>query len=108
MPAAAKGKPELFTADGALEQGIELSAWVSIDKNGLVTILSHRAEMGQGAYQAIPQIVAEELEVDLDKVKVAFAPGHQTNGEARSPAEVQLSGAYTATCCVQVQLPVKC
>ncbi|KIC93666.1 xanthine dehydrogenase family protein molybdopterin-binding subunit [Flavihumibacter solisilvae] len=78
MPAAAKGIPELFTAGDAIEQGVELSAWVSIDKNGLVTIMSHRAEMGQGAYQAIPQIVAEELEVELDKVKVAFAPGHQT------------------------------
>jgi isoquinoline 1-oxidoreductase beta subunit len=54
------------------------TAWVMIDKNGLVTIFNHRAEMGQGSYQAIPQIVAEELEVDLNKIKVVFAPGHPT------------------------------
>jgi isoquinoline 1-oxidoreductase beta subunit len=31
--------------------------------------------MGQGAYQAIPQIVAEELEVNLEEVNIGFAPG---------------------------------
>ena len=31
--------------------------------------------MGQGAYQAIPQIVAEELEVNLNEVNITFAKG---------------------------------
>jgi len=61
-------------------QNIELNAWVHIDTSGKVTIFSHRAEMGQGAYQAIPQIVAEELEVDLDKVNILFAKGDKKYG----------------------------
>ena len=61
-------------------QDIELNAWVHIDTSGKVTIFSHRAEMGQGAYQAIPQIVAEELEVDLDKVNILFAKGDKKYG----------------------------
>ncbi|MBZ5855859.1 molybdopterin cofactor-binding domain-containing protein [Flavihumibacter profundi] len=77
LPVMAKAVPKLLTPGEALEQGIELTAWVSIDKNGLVTIASHRAEMGQGSFQTIPQIVAEELEVDLNKIKVVFAPGNQ-------------------------------
>ncbi len=56
---------------------IELNAWVLINTDGRVTIMSHRAEMGQGVYQAIPQIVAEELEVDLNKVHIEFATGDQ-------------------------------
>ena len=54
---------------------IELNAWIRIDTSGKVTIFSHRAEMGQGVYQAIPQIVAEELEVLLSEIKVVFAQG---------------------------------
>ena len=55
--------------------GVEMNAWIHIDTSGKVTIFSHRAEMGQGVYQAIPQMIAEELEVDLDKVNIVFAKG---------------------------------
>ncbi len=76
MPALGNGKPVILTGEQAAAAGIDLTAWVRINSSGLVTIFSHRAEMGQGAYQSIPQIVAEELEVDLAKVKVEFAQGH--------------------------------
>ncbi|MES2703889.1 MAG: molybdopterin cofactor-binding domain-containing protein [Bacteroidota bacterium] len=55
---------------------VELNAWIHINTSGKVTIFSHRAEMGQGVYQAIPQIVAEELEVELDTVNIVFAQGN--------------------------------
>jgi len=76
FPAAAKGMGEILTAQNADEKGIELSAWISIDTTGVVTLLNHRSEMGQGAFQTVPQIIAEELEVDLNKVKIEFAPGN--------------------------------
>lgn len=56
---------------------VELCAWIIINTSGLVTIISHRAEMGQGAYHSIAQIVAEELEVDLKEIKVEFAQGNE-------------------------------
>lgn len=55
---------------------IELNAWIHIDTSGKVTLFSHRAEMGQGAYQAVPQILAEELEVNLNEVEILFAKGN--------------------------------
>ncbi len=55
---------------------IDLNAWISIDTSGKVTLTNHRAEMGQGSYQSVPQIIAEELEVDLSQVNVVFAPGN--------------------------------
>ena len=76
MPALANETAEILTAQKAVEQGIELTAWISIDKTGKVTILNHRSEMGQGSFQAVPQMIAEELEVSLDNVNIAFAPGH--------------------------------
>ncbi|RFS18502.1 molybdopterin cofactor-binding domain-containing protein [Emticicia sp. C21] len=66
---------EIIKATDAEDFGVELNAWVHINTSGKVTIFSHRAEMGQGVYQAIPQIVAEELEVNLNEVNVVFAKG---------------------------------
>jgi isoquinoline 1-oxidoreductase subunit beta len=55
--------------------GFEMNPWMFIDTSGKVTLMSHRAEMGQGVYQSIPQILAEELEVNLDDVNIRFTPG---------------------------------
>src|SRR5688500_568270 len=61
----------------ALEAGasIELSAWILINTSGKVTVVSHRAEMGQGVYHSLAQIIVEELEVDLHDVNIIFAQG---------------------------------
>lgn len=74
FPAQAEKAKIIKTAD-AETYGVELNAWVHIDTSGKVTIFSHRAEMGQGVYQSIPQIIAEELEVNLDDVNIVFAKG---------------------------------
>ncbi|HEX9188939.1 MAG TPA: molybdopterin cofactor-binding domain-containing protein, partial [Vicinamibacteria bacterium] len=50
------------------------NAWVRIGSDDSVTILCARSEMGQGVYTALPTLVAEELEVDLDRIKVEIAP----------------------------------
>jgi isoquinoline 1-oxidoreductase beta subunit len=62
---------------GVLPQAIELMTWISIDTNGKVSILNHRAEMGQGSWQVVPQMIAEELEVAMDQINVLSAPGDQ-------------------------------
>ncbi len=74
FPALAREAKIANTANKAIEN-IEMNAWIHIDTSGKVTIFSHRAEMGQGVYQAIPQIVAEELEVDMDAINIVFAKG---------------------------------
>lgn len=48
----------------------ELNQFIKIDTEGKVTLLNHRPEMGQGTYQAIPMILAEELEVDIHEVQI--------------------------------------
>lgn len=55
---------------------VDLNAWISIDASGKVTLTNHRAEMGQGSFQSVPQMIAEELEVDLSQVSIQFAPGN--------------------------------
>jgi isoquinoline 1-oxidoreductase beta subunit len=68
---------QILKPDAASTLGVELNAWISIDPSGKVTIMNHRAEMGQGAYQSVPQMIAEELEVDLDKINIVFGIGNE-------------------------------
>ena len=51
-------------------EGESLNAWLRIGPDGTITVAVPRAEMGQGVYTSIPQLIAEELEVDMSRIKV--------------------------------------
>ena len=50
--------------------GIDMNQFISIGKDNSITLFNHRPEMGQGTYQSIPMILAEELEVDIHNVRI--------------------------------------
>jgi isoquinoline 1-oxidoreductase beta subunit len=50
------------------------NAWVHIADDNTITLISARSEMGQGVYTSMPMLIAEELNVDIRKIKVAIAP----------------------------------
>jgi isoquinoline 1-oxidoreductase subunit beta len=50
------------------------NAFIRIGTDGRVTMIIGQVEMGQGAYTAIPMLLAEELEVGLDQVRLEHAP----------------------------------
>ncbi len=50
------------------------NAFVTIGADDSVTLTMPKVEMGQGTYTSIPMLLAEELEVDLGKVKLRHAP----------------------------------
>ena len=52
----------------------QVTPWVRIAPDGIVTIYSAGAEMGQGSMTSLALIVAEELDADWSKVKIEFAP----------------------------------
>lgn len=54
--------------------GLAQNAFIRIDREGIVTLIIHKVEMGQGTFTSIPMLLAEELEVDLSKVKLEQAP----------------------------------
>lgn len=51
--------------------------FLAIGDDGLVTIIVHRSEMGQGVRTGMPLIVADELEADWSKVRVQQAPADE-------------------------------
>jgi isoquinoline 1-oxidoreductase subunit beta len=53
---------------------VQTNAWVRIGTDDSVTILVDRSEMGQGVYTALPMLLAEELGVRMNRVKVEAAP----------------------------------
>jgi isoquinoline 1-oxidoreductase subunit beta len=50
------------------------NAFIRIDRQGVVTLVMPMVEMGQGVYTALPMLLAEELEVGLDQVRLEHAP----------------------------------
>jgi isoquinoline 1-oxidoreductase subunit beta len=64
--------------------------FIAIGKDGIVTVVVHRSEMGQGVRTGLPLIVADELEADWSKVRVKQAPadeakfGNQNTDGSRS------------------------
>ena len=50
------------------------NAFIRIDAQGAVTLLIPQAEMGQGVYTAMAMILAEELDVPWEQVRVEAAP----------------------------------
>ena len=50
------------------------NAFLRIDRAGKVTFVMPHIEMGQGTHTSLPMLIAEELEVDVDKVAVEHSP----------------------------------
>ena len=85
----------ILTAAQAATGAIEMNAWILIETSGKVTLVSHRAEMGQGVYHSIAQIIAEELEVDLNDVNIVFAPGdNKKYGNQITGGSSTIRGSY--------------
>jgi isoquinoline 1-oxidoreductase beta subunit len=51
--------------------------FIAIGEDGIVTVTVHRSEMGQGVRSGLPLIIADELEADWSRVRVAQAPGDE-------------------------------
>jgi isoquinoline 1-oxidoreductase subunit beta len=77
-PAAAQTDEKKYGAEG-MPRGTrnDPHVFVAIAPDGTVTITCHRSEMGQGVRTGIPMILADEMEADWAKVRIAQAPGDE-------------------------------
>jgi isoquinoline 1-oxidoreductase subunit beta len=64
------GKEKLIAQLLPDSSGINLNQFISIGTDNSITLFNHRPEMGQGTYQSIPMILAEELEVEISKIEI--------------------------------------
>jgi isoquinoline 1-oxidoreductase beta subunit len=70
------GKRASAAAGGAksARTASQLNAWLKIGADNSITIIVDRSEMGQGVYTALPMLIAEELNVNLEAIQVVAAP----------------------------------
>ena len=70
--------PPKYGADGMPHGWVDNPlVFVAIGEDGIVSIVCHRSEMGQGVRTGMPMIVADELEADWSRVRVIQAPGDE-------------------------------
>jgi len=68
----APGRHTVVSAD-ATEKG-ELTTWITVTPDNLVTILVPHCQMGQGSLTALAMMAAEEMEAAWDRVRIQEAP----------------------------------
>src|SRR3989454_7734471 len=64
LAAAVKATPAVFAPN----------AFIRIGRDGRITLIMNQVEMGQGTYTSMPMLLAEELEVGLEQVRLDPAP----------------------------------
>ena len=79
------------------------NAFLRIDRAGKVTFVMPMIEMGQGTYTSLPMLIAEELEVDVDKVTIEHSPADD-KVYVNPLIGIQMTGASTAIRAMYVPL----
>lgn len=95
LPARAQRIPDdIRSTDINMQKPFEPNAWIRITPDNVVTLIIDKSEMGQGVMTALPMLLAEELEVELDTVKTMPAPAAK---EYKNPAlGMQATGGSTS------------
>jgi nicotinate dehydrogenase subunit B len=90
---------------GSLQTNRHLSQWLSIHANGTVSVRSGKVELGQGIATALAQIVAQELDVDLTRIRMLAANTTDSPNEGMTSGSlsVQDSGSALRQVCAQVR-----
>ncbi|MFC1835374.1 molybdopterin cofactor-binding domain-containing protein [Thermodesulfobacteriota bacterium] len=71
------GAPTIVTARSGSDRALRKlmpNAWIRIDTDDNVTVMINHSEMGQGITTALAMVVAEELEVEWQKIRAEQAP----------------------------------
>ncbi|HWZ99667.1 MAG TPA: xanthine dehydrogenase family protein molybdopterin-binding subunit [Candidatus Dormibacteraeota bacterium] len=71
-----------------------LNAWVHITPDNHVSLILGKSEMGQGIMTALPMILAEELSLDWDKIKIEQAPTNPAIYEHGTGGSGSIAGSY--------------
>jgi isoquinoline 1-oxidoreductase subunit beta len=80
------------------ETAYDITDWIAIASTGDVTLGLSQPEVGQGSYTVLPQILADELDADWQRVTVRFVTGKAAYKIAfKNEAPAQKEGASMST-----------
>lgn len=92
----AKGKAAVvnMSAD-PLNLALEINPFIVIQPSGQISLINPRPDMGQGSTQAVPSLLAEELEVSLDQVTILQSDGKGKYGDQTSGGSSSVRALWT-------------
>ena len=73
-----------------------LDDWIAIEPDGTITAFSGKVELGTGVRTALAQIVAEELDVPVERVRMVMGDTERTPNEGYTAGSMTISGSGTA------------
>jgi len=90
---------------GSLNTNRMLNAWLRIDADGSVTIFSGKIELGQGIGTALAQIAADELDVDMKRIRLVHGDTALTpnEGQTAGSQSVQEGGTAVRYACAEAR-----
>ena len=102
QPAPAPSPPAL---PASLAANPKLSAWLKFSSTGQVTISPGKVEIGQGIVTALAQIAADELDIDLSRVRMirASTAVSPNEGVTSGSLSIQQSGRALRHACAEVR-----
>jgi len=77
-----------------MEGSYHLNPYVIIESNGKITLMNPKPDMGQGTFQSVPSLIAEELEVRLEDVTILQTGGEKQYGMQTSGGSFSVRGNY--------------
>src|SRR5215472_6780690 len=83
----------------------KLSSWVKFGADGQVTLSPGKVEIGQGIVTALAQIAADELDVDIARVRMmrATTEGSPNEGVTSGSLSIQQSGHAIRAACAEIR-----
>ena len=101
-PAPATLSPEL---PPSLTANPTLSSWILISAEGHVVVSPGKVEIGQGIVTALAQIAADELDIDVGRVRIrrASTAASPNEGVTSGSLSVQQSGRAVRHVCAEVR-----
>lgn len=85
----ATGQSQAPRLPGSLSSNRKLDAWIRINADGTVTLLTGKVELGQGILTAFTQLCADELDVDIGRVRIV------SGDTALCPDEGTTAGSFS-------------
>ncbi len=90
---AAPAAPQPPALPGSLRTNPKVGSWLKIEAEGRVHLLVGKVELGQGILTAVAQLCADELEIDMKRLKI-------TSGDTRlGPNEGTTAGSFSMPDC---------
>jgi isoquinoline 1-oxidoreductase beta subunit len=74
--------------------GWEPNIYLKLDKEGILTVIAFRSEMGQGIRTALAMLVADEMDVDWENVRIEQALADSKYGSQLTGGSQSISSYY--------------